>query len=123
MWGNGERAAVQTNLRPFISENLAVSSCKYLFNDDVIIGIKKLGASQFPAEPLLPHRCCSRSQHVIYSRSVKQQVLCFYFPVFSHAVTWTNGRGISFIEDPLPGEATFKVVVVVRWTWWGKTRM
>lgn len=108
MWGNGERAAVQTSLRPFISENLAASSCKYLFNDDMIIGIKKLGASQFPADPLLPARCCSRSQQVIYSRSVKATGALFLFPCIltccnmdkwkRHFIYWGSVTGGSNIQ-------------------------
>ena len=57
MWGNGEYATVQMNLRHFIFRlsKQKKRKCGHLvlclFYDDLITGIRRLDASQFTADP------------------------------------------------------------------------
>lgn len=96
----------------------------------MITGVKKLDVSQFACRaPLLPALCCSGSQ-LVNSLLFCNSNRCLIFPpMFLHTVKWINERGGSssnqhgILEDLLRGEAMFKVVFAIRWTWWCKTCM
>lgn len=83
----------------------------YLFHADLICGIKKLDASQLPAEPTAACPVLFRELAGLITDVLSEQQVLYSPPMFLHVVTGDMRGNSSFTEDLFLGSSNAQGLV------------